>query len=223
MLKCDIHHYFPETDHEAAKRMVRKYVSDKRACEAVCDVIDSFCGDKGIGLGSQISQLVELLVLNDLDHFIKERLHIKYYIRYMDDFILIHEDKEYLKYCRKEIERMLGELKLELNGKTMIFPISQGIKFLQWRFVLTGTGKVIMLMNPKKVKRQKRRMQMVYAKEQFGIADIGSTEESLRSFLANCKRGNTNRIQESMKRYYTDLTGDTYHESKIPRKKKRRI
>lgn len=62
----------------------------------VCRVIDSFEGDRGLGLGSQISQIMELLVLNDLDHFIKEKLHIKYYIRYMDDFILIHPDRGYL-------------------------------------------------------------------------------------------------------------------------------
>lgn len=59
-------------------------------------IIDSFDGEVGLGLGSQISQIMELLVLNDLDHYIKERLKIKYYIRYMDDFILIHPDKEYL-------------------------------------------------------------------------------------------------------------------------------
>lgn len=59
-------------------------------------MIDSFEGDTGIGLGSQISQLVELAVLDDLDHYIKERLRIKHYLRYMDDFVLIHPDKRYM-------------------------------------------------------------------------------------------------------------------------------
>lgn len=79
-----------------AKQAARKYISDVKAADMVCRVIDSFEGEKGLGLGSQISQIMELLVLNDLDHFIKERLHIKHYIRYMDDFILIHSDKCYL-------------------------------------------------------------------------------------------------------------------------------
>ena len=103
----------------------------------VSDIIDSFEGDIGIGLGSQISQLLELAVLDDLDHFIKERLHIKYYLRYMDDFILIHEDKAYLQYCRKEIEKELTKIHLKLNRKTSLYPLKQGVKFLQWRFIFT--------------------------------------------------------------------------------------
>ena len=86
----------------------------------VCRIIDSFPDEVGLGLGSQISQIMELLVLNGLDHFIKERLHIKYYIRYMDDFILIHPDKNYLKYCLTEINKKIIELGLELNKKTTI-------------------------------------------------------------------------------------------------------
>lgn len=50
------------------------------------------------------SQFLAILYLNELDHFIKEELKIKYYIRYMDDGLIIHEDKEYLKYCLKEIK-----------------------------------------------------------------------------------------------------------------------
>ena len=76
VLKCDIRKFFPSTSHEVAKMAVRKRISDQRAAQAVMDVIDSFGGDVGIGLGSQISQLVELSVLDDLDHFVKERLGI---------------------------------------------------------------------------------------------------------------------------------------------------
>ena len=75
VLKCDIHHFFPETSHEIAKKTIDKYVSDNEAKDSVHKIIDSFGGEKGIGLGSQISQLIQLSVLNDLDHYIKERLH----------------------------------------------------------------------------------------------------------------------------------------------------
>ena len=85
VLKCDIHHFFPSTSHDVAKEAIRKRVDDPKACQMVCDVIDSFGGDKGIGLGSQISQLVELAVLDDLDHYIKERLHILPLIREIQD------------------------------------------------------------------------------------------------------------------------------------------
>ena len=210
VLKCDIHHFFPSTRHDTAKDAVNKYVSDEKAAKAVSDVIDSFGGDIGIGLGSQISQLVEILVLNDLDHFIKEQLRIKYYIRYMDDFILIHDDKEYLKYCKNTIEKKLGELGFKLNNKTSIQTLKHGIVFLQWRFILTSTGKVLILMNPKKIARQKKRMKKLYEKELSGEVRKGSVHDSLQSFLANAANGNTYRVQEAMKTFYFELTGEKF-------------
>lgn len=209
-LKCDIHHFFPETRHDVAKAAVRKYVSDPRAAQAVCDVIDSFGGDKGLGLGSQISQLVELLVLNDLDHFIKERLRIRDYIRYMDDFILIHHDKEHLRECLDQIREKLALIGFELNDKTQILPLKQGVRFLQWRFVLTDTGKVLMLMDSAKIARQQRRMKKLWEREKTETVQQGATEESLRSFIANAQRGDTWHIQERMKQFYTELTGRAY-------------
>lgn len=102
----------------------------------VCRIIDSFDGEVGLGLGSQISQIMELLVLNDLDHYIKERLKIKYYIRYMDDFILIHPDKAYLQYCLCAIHTKINALELLLNRKTNIQPLRHGIIFLKWHYYI---------------------------------------------------------------------------------------
>ena len=109
VLKCDIRHYFQSIRHDVAKAAIRKRVTDTQIAERACEIVDSF-GKIGLGLGSQVSQLVALAVLDDLDHFIKERLRIKHYIRYMDDFILVHEDKEYLRQCKKEIEARLFAL-----------------------------------------------------------------------------------------------------------------
>ena len=78
-----------------------------------------------------------------MDHMIKERLGIKMYGRYMDDFYLIHPDKDYLRYCLEEIKKYLVPLGLELNQKTAIFPLTQGIDFLGFRTYLTDTGKVV--------------------------------------------------------------------------------
>lgn len=208
VLKCDIRHFFPETDHEAAKAAVRKYVSDKRAAQAVCDVIDSF--ETGIGLGSQISQLVELLILNDLDHCIKERLRVRAYIRYMDDFILIHPDRGYLEHCLETIRAELGKLGFALNHKTQIFPLRQGIRFLQWKFVLTETGKVLMLMDSGKISKQLRRLRKLWGRERAGTVLPGTTRESLRAFLANASRGDTWKIRQKMLTEYHNITGGDF-------------
>ena len=73
----------------------------------------------------------------------KERLRIKYYVRYMDDFLLIHPDKEYLRYCQKEIEIFLAGLHLELNEKTNIFPLRHGVDFLGFHTYITESGQII--------------------------------------------------------------------------------
>lgn len=80
--------------------------------------------------GSMTSQILAIFYLNDLDHFIKEKLKIKYYIRYQDDFLLFHPSKEYLKYCLDEIRKFLKKEKLELNSKTRIYKNTDNFSFL---------------------------------------------------------------------------------------------
>lgn len=204
-LKCDIHHFFPETDHDVAKKMLHDPIRDDDAYERLCDIIDSFGEEKGIGLGSQVSQIIELNMLNGLDHFIKEKLHIKYYVRYMDDFVLIHQDKEYLKLCRKEIERELAELKLSLNKKTCIYPLKQGIKLLKWRFILTDTGKVVMKMSKKSIIKERRKLKKLKEKLKEGDITIDNIRSNFQSWQANARRGDTKHIEYKMRQLYKTL------------------
>ena len=205
VLKCDIRHYFPSIRHDVAKNAIRKRVKDPRIADRACEVVDSFGGDKGIGLGSQISQLVALAVLDDLDHFIKERLKIKHYIRYMDDFVLIHPDKEYLKMCKKTIEHELNKLGLELNDKTVLYPLKQGVVLLQWHFYIMPSGKILRRMNKKKHGKQRRKLKKLLAKEKAGDYRPGTARESLVSYLGNASRGDTYHERQRMKEYFIKL------------------
>lgn len=204
VLKCDIQNYFQSIRHDVAKDAIRKRVTDVQIADRACDVVDSF-GDIGLGLGSQVSQLVALAVLDNLDHFIKERLRIKHYIRYMDDFILVHEDKEYLRKCMNEIKLQLSNIGLCLNHKTALYPLKQGIKFLQWRFVVTDTGAIVRKMNKKKQGKQRRKLKKMYIKELCGECEAGATRESLNSWLANAARGDTYKERLKMINYFKDL------------------
>lgn len=210
VLKCDIHHYFPSIRHDVAKAAICKRVKDREIAARACEIVDSF-GDIGIGLGSQVSQLVALAVLDDLDHFIKERLRVKHYVRYMDDFVLIHPDKEFLKRCKTEIEQFLTGIGLELNKKTSLYPLRQGVKMLQWRFILTDSGRILRKMSKKKQGRQRRKLKKLYAKEQSGEYAQGTARESLVSWLANAARGDTYHEQKKMKKFYKNLE-DSYNE-----------
>lgn len=114
---------------------------------------------KGLPIGNETSQLLAIYYLNELDHYIKEQLHIKYYVRYMDDFILIHHDKEYLKKCLNLINKKLSYLKLSLNKKTQIYNLKSGVNFLGYKFILKNKKLVILLNNQtrKKIKRKLRK------------------------------------------------------------------
>ena len=115
---------------------------------------------KGLPIGNMTSQILAVYYLNDLDHYIKEKLRIKYYVRYMDDFILFHEDREYLKYCLGEIEKKLAEVKLKLNKKTQILEIHHGFCFLGYRFILKDK-KLLMLLSSSTKKRLRKRVKYV--------------------------------------------------------------
>ncbi len=205
VLRCDIRHYFAETPHEVAKAAVRKRVKDDEAYRRAVEIIDSFGGEKGIGLGSQVSQLVELAVLDDFDHWVKERLRVKHYIRYMDDFILIHESKDFLAAVMKEIAEKLDRLGLTLNKKTGIHPLKQGLKFLQWRFLLTKSGKVLRRMSKRSIVRERRKLKKMAALLRKGKSSIAAMRENLQSWLANARRGNTKSAVRGMMEYYNGL------------------
>ena len=100
--------------------------------------------EKGLVLENQLSQRLALHYLDRIDMLVKEKLGIKGHVKYMDDFILIHCDKWYLQYCLEEINKVCNEkLNLELNQKTQIGIAYNGIDFLGFNHILTGSGKVL--------------------------------------------------------------------------------
>lgn len=205
VLKCDIKKYFPSIRHDVAKAAINKRVHDKRMSARACEIVDSFEGGVGIGLGSQVSQLIALAVLDDLDHFIKERLRVKHYVRYMDDFVLIHHNKEFLRECWAAIAAELAKISLTLNEKTTLYPLRQGVKMLRWRFIITDTGRIVRKMDKKKQGKQRRKLKKLYAKEMTGEYEKGTAKQSLDSWLANADRGHTYHARRKMIKYYNDM------------------
>jgi len=146
------------------------------------------------------SQVFALIYLNDLDHFIKEKLKIKYYIRYMDDFILIHHDKEYLKKCLKILEEKIRkEYKLILNKKTQIINIKNGLDFLGFRFYIKNK-KIIMKVRNHTKRRFKKRI-----KKMNNLINNKQMEEKelmqiIASYKGHLSYGNTKSlIQNTLK------------------------
>lgn len=215
VLTCDIKDYFGSTPHSTAKSAVKERVDNEWVYEHVCRIIDSFGTkenpDTGMGLGSQVTQLIQLAVLDDLDHYIKEQLRIKYYLRYMDDFPLIHRSKEYLRYCLEMIKRKLKKLGLTLNEKkTQILKLSQGIRFLGFKFVLTDTGKVVKTLLKSNTKRRKRKIKKykilydkgLMTKEKVDMTDVG--------WEAHAEKGDTAQVRRGMRIYKKRVWGGEF-------------
>ena len=147
-----------------------------------------------------------LMVASPLDHFIKEQLHIKYYGRYMDDFYLIHENREYLKYCMEEIRKKCKEYGFVLNEKkTKIAPLRKGVKFLKTKFFLNETGAVIRKMNrksPVKMRKKLRIFRRWIDEGRFTITDVETAYQSWRGHMI---RGNSTLVLRKMDAFYNSL------------------
>ncbi|MEI3504942.1 MAG: RNA-directed DNA polymerase [Bacilli bacterium] len=171
-LKCDIRKYFPSINHEVLLNKLKRIGLTDDELYMARLFMTNYETSVGIPLGNLSSQWYALIYLDDLDRFIKEKLQIKGYIRYMDDFILIHKDKNYLRYCLKEIDSFCKErLKVELNAKTQIGKVKNGIDFLGFRLILTETGKVIKKLRGSSKRRIKRHLRNLKKLEDKGIVD----------------------------------------------------
>lgn len=132
ILKGDVSKFFSSINHDILKKKVARRIKDKRALKIVNSIIDS--NEPGLFIGAMSSQLLAIFYLNDFDHYVKEELKIKYYIRYQDDFLLFHESKDYLRLCYKKIEEFLNKEDLKLNIKTRIYKNTDNIIFLGRNF-----------------------------------------------------------------------------------------
>ena len=125
------------------------------------------------------SQILAIFYLNDMDHYIKEELKIKYYVRYQDDFLLFHESKKYLKICLEKIKSFLEKEKLILNKKTRIYKNTNN-------FIFLGRNKFGKYANYRYVKRRIKGRKNRYLKGEIRLANFASSLVAYESF--NCRR-----------------------------------
>lgn len=130
--------YFYTINKNILFNIMQSYISDKKLLELTKLFIFDDENSKGIPIGNYTSQFFANIYLDKLDHFIKEKLRVKYYVRYMDDFILLLKNKEEAKQMLEEIKSFLTDkLDLELNKKTRYYPNKQGIDFCGYKIYET--------------------------------------------------------------------------------------
>ncbi|MGN6491200.1 MAG: reverse transcriptase domain-containing protein [Agriterribacter sp.] len=137
-LKLDIKKFYPSVDHAVLKHLLRRKVKDSDLLWLLDEIIDSAMG---LPIGNYLSQYFANFYLTYFDHWIKETKAVKYYFRYADDLVILHNDKQYLHSLLKDISRYLNEkLNLQVKSNYQVFPVeSRSIDFVGYRFYHTHT------------------------------------------------------------------------------------
>ena len=192
-LKADIHHYFESINHDILFNELKRTIVDKKILEINRKIIYmSGYIERGIPIGTLTSQLYANIYLNKLDHYIKDNLKVHSYVRYMDDFVILSESKDYLKELFLKIKLYVeNNLKLQLNHRTQINHIKNGIDFVGYRhfkhYVL-----------PRKRTMKNARKMLEHCEERT----FKENQEKIASFYGYSKHCNCYNSVQKMKNIY---------------------
>ena len=147
---------------------------------------DEMLADKGLAVGSLLNQMLANVNQNEVDHFCKRQLKIHYYVRYMDDIVILSDDRAQLLEWRRQIEDFMAErLKLELNPKkTFIQPIFHGIDFCQYRIYPNHIR--LKKATALRMKRNLKRIQRLYAEGEIDLERAQRTVTSYMGLMSHC-------------------------------------
>ena len=160
ILKMDVAKYFDNIDKEILLNIIQRKIKDKKLLWLIKEILYAQAREKGLEIGNYTSQMFANIYLNEIDQYIKHKLKIKYYCRYLDDSIVILKTKKEAKKALEKIQEFLRDnLKLELNKKTQIFKSKQGVNFCgykinEYRLKIRDKGKRKLKKKVKKLKRE---------------------------------------------------------------------
>ncbi len=196
VLKADVQKYFDNVDHQILLSTIKKKISDKRILWLIRKILkNSSCESKGMPLGNLTSQFFANVYLNELDQFVKHKLKVKSYIRYVDDFVIFHEDKTQLKYYKQEIDIFLkNQLRLNLHPeKSNILKLGNRITFLGFRVFYYH--KLLKKSNMRNMRNKFGSMKQDYKKGKILYDDLYNF---LEGWIAYCANANTFKLRKKI-------------------------
>ncbi len=216
VLKCDIQKYFPSIDHDILLSIIKRKIKDKDVIWLMQTLLESgkdiqqqeyvvqwFPNDnlltptereRGLPIGNLTSQFLANVYLNELDYLVKFNLRCKYYIRYMDDFIVLSNSKSHLWDVRKEIIGLLNNLRLRLHPKkNKVFPVAQGTDFMGYR--IFPSYRRLRKSNIKLFIRRMKKFQQGYKE---GAIDLATINQSVQSWIGHAGHANTWHLREKL-------------------------
>lgn len=201
-LKLDISKYFYRVNHEILLKILAQRVKDPAMMAFIRGVVNSkaepfglprgrtpqdtppedWLYDVGMPIGNLTSQLFANIYLNELDQYCKHKLKIHHYIRYMDDVIILGPEKGTLHRWKEAVEVFLrDELELDLNNKTSIRPVRQGVEFVGVR--IWPTHMKLRKSTVRRIKREVRKISALYAAGTMSRVDFYRRVASIRGLL----------------------------------------
>jgi len=198
ILKADINKYFENVDHKILISIIKKRIADKRVLWLIKKILANYSSvfpGKGMPLGNLTSQFFANIYLNELDYFIKHTLKARYYIRYVDDFVILEHDKEQLEFYKKSIEYFLKtKLNLQLHkDKSKIFAYGTSMSFLGLRVFCYH--KLLKKPNLRKMKNN-----LLFLKEKYkkGAVDYDDIYDFMEGWTAYAKNADTYRLRKNI-------------------------
>lgn len=201
-LKADISKYFPSICHDVLRRLIQRQIACPDTLWLIDEILSSSAEPgslmpRGIPIGNLASQAFANLYLNELDHFVKHALRESRYVRYMDDFVIIHSDKAHLHATRRAIEDFLhAELGLRTNHKTQVFPVRNGghaVDFLGYR--IWPTHRALRKDSVHRMKRKMRRMAALYHR---GLLTWDDIDPVILSWIGHAKHADTYNLRKKV-------------------------
>lgn len=204
-LKLDISKYFYRIDHDVLMGILKRKIRDDDMIFLLDKIVNSGdtnfglppgkspgevkrsdrVSEKGMPVGNLSSQMFANLYLNELDQYCKRTLQIHFYVRYMDDVIILHQDKDQLHEWKRLIDTFLKEkLQLDLNEKTCIRPITLGVEFCGYK--LWNTHIKLRKSTALKMKRKLKKLQKEYAAGEVTMEEARQTISSYLGILKHC-------------------------------------
>lgn len=196
ILKCDVAKFFNNIDKNILLKIITRKIKDKQFLKLTEEILFDGTGKIKIPIGNYTSQFFANIYLNELDHFVKEKLKIRYYVRYMDDFILLIDSKEEAKYNLEKINDFLNNvLHLKLNKKTNYFKFSQGVSFCGYKIFLNKV--YLSKVNKKSIYKRVKLWNNEYKKDRL---DLEKAYVSLQSWLGHAKYATNGINKDIMKK-----------------------
>jgi RNA-directed DNA polymerase len=197
VFKADIKKFFDSVNQDTLLKIFKRNIKDKKFLWLIKQILKNFHDKaRGMPLGNMTSQFFANVYLNELDYFIKHKLKVKYYIRYVDDFVILHEDNAILEEYKIKIGKYLKNLNLELHkDKSKILPIYKGLNFLGYRIFYHH--RLIIRRNLNQFKRKLIILEKDYNE---GLIDFEKILNCIDGWMAYAIWANTYKLRKKLRR-----------------------